>query len=181
VERGLEIEEETVKRRRTWWALQGLIVGAALVCVTAAFAETVYVQARTAQLRSGKTSLDPVVANLRYGDQLEVVKKEGNWLQVKTEGGAQGWIYTGKTSKTKPGGGDSGLAQLGRSMRGSEASAVTASAGARGLDKVSEGYANRAGISPKDRDTVDRMTAYQIPDQEVEEFLKEGGLGEYAK
>jgi hypothetical protein len=180
VEGGLEIEEATVKRR-TWWTLQGLIVGVTLVGVTAVFAETVYVQARTAQLRSGKTSLDQVVANLRYGDPLEVLKKEGSWLQVKTESGAQGWIYAGKTSKTKPSGGDNGLAQLGRSMRGSEASAVTASAGARGLDKVSEGYANRAGISQKDRDTVDRMTAYQIADQEVEEFLKEGGLGEYAK
>ncbi len=180
MECGLAIEEATVKRR-TRWTLQGLIVGVTLVGVTAVFAETVYVQARTAQLRSGKTSLDQVVATLRYGDPLEVLKKEGSWLQVKTKSGVQGWIYAGKTSKTKPSSGDNGLAQLGRSMRGSEASAVTASAGARGLDKVSEGYANRAGISQKDRDTVDRMTAYQIPDQEVEEFLKEGGLGEYAK
>ena len=66
-------------------------------------------------------------------------------------------------------------------MRGGDASATTASAGARGLDKASEGYANRAGISQRDRDAVDRMNAYQIPDQEVEEFLREGALGEYAK
>ena len=52
---------------------------------------------------------------------------------------------------------------------------------ARGLDKASEGYADRAGVSARDREVVDRMTAYQIPDQDVEEFMREGGLGEYAK
>ena len=44
-----------------------------------------------------------------------------------------------------------------------------------------EGYADRAGVSARDREVVDRMTAYQIPDQDVEEFMREGGLGEYAK
>jgi hypothetical protein len=58
---------------------------------------------------------------------------------------------------------------------------VTASAGARGLDKVSEGYANRVGITQQHRDAIDRMAAYQISDQDVEDFLKQGGLGEYAK
>ncbi|TRZ98385.1 MAG: SH3 domain-containing protein, partial [Nitrospiraceae bacterium] len=43
------------------------------------------------------------------------------------------------------------------------------------------GYADRAGITPRDRDAVDRMAAYRMGDQEVEDFLKEGGLGEYAK
>ena len=66
-------------------------------------------------------------------------------------------------------------------MRSGDASATTAAAGARGLDKASEGYANRAGISQRDRDAVDRMNAYQIPEQDVEEFLREGALGEYAK
>lgn len=170
-----------MKRRKgeLLWAMMSLVVVAVFGDV--AWAETVYVQAKTAQLRSGKTSLDTVVANLKYGDALEVTIREGSWLQVRTASGAQGWIFANKTSNTKPSGGSDTLAQLGRSMRRGEASGTTASAGARGLDKASEGYANRTGISQEDRDAVDRMTAYQLPDQEVEEFLKEGGLGEYAK
>ncbi len=144
-------------------------------------AETVYVQAKTAQLRAGKTSLDAVVGNVKFGDALEVVGRDGSWIEVKTSAGAKGWIFGNKTSSSKPSGTNDTLAKLGQSMRGSDASATTASAGARGLDKASEGYANRAGVSARDRDAVDRMTAYQIPDQEVEEFLREGGLGEYAK
>ncbi len=162
--------------------LAALAVAISLSCMTGlAMAETVYVQAKTAQLRSGKTSLDAVVANLKYGDALEVTGKDGSWLQVRTSVGTKGWIFFNKVSSTKPSGGSDTLAQLGRSMRRGEASGTTASAGARGLDKASEGYANRAGISQQDREAVDRMTAYQLPDQEVEEFLKEGGLGEYAK
>ena len=160
-----------------------LIVLWTSVCLwgTVGWAETVYVQAKTAQLRAGKTSLDAVVGNVKFGESLEVVGREGSWMEVKTSAGARGWIFAGKTSTAKPAGGNDTLARLGQSMRGGDASATTASAGARGLDKASEGYANRTGVSARDREVVDRMTAYQLPDQEVEEFLREGGLGEYAK
>ncbi|MGH7207336.1 MAG: SH3 domain-containing protein [Nitrospiraceae bacterium] len=169
-------------KRQHWWALW-----AATVIVTVgvfsgvALAETVFVQAKTAKLRAGKTSLDRVVADLKFGEALEVLKKEGNWLEVSTAAGVKGWIFANKTTTTKPSGGDDALAKLGKSFRRTEASDVTASAGARGLDKASETYANKAGITQQHRDAVDRMTAYQIADPEVEDFLKEGGLGEYAK
>lgn len=146
-----------------------------------AFAESVYVLARTAQLRAGKTSLDKVTANLRLGDELTVLKRDGNWMEVKTASGETGWIFANKVSNTKPKDGDSGLAALGQSVRRGEASSVTASAGSRGLDKVSEGYAQQAGITKAVQDSVDRMAAYRVTDQEVEDFLKKGRLGEYAQ
>ena len=151
------------------------------VMAGSAWAETVFVQAKTAQLRAGKTSLDPVVANVKYGDALQVRTTEGKWMEVETRAGVTGWIFANKTTTAKPSGGEDDLSKLGRSVRGKEASDTTASAGARGLDKVSEDYAKRSGISQRDRDTVDRMTAYKITDQEVEDFLKKGELGEYAK
>jgi hypothetical protein len=155
------------------------LVMALLLAVGDASAETVYVQGRTAKLRAGKTSLDKEVADLRFGDELTVVKRDGQWLQVKTAGGQTGWIFANKVSATKPKGGDDTLAALGKNMRQREASDVSASAGARGLDKASEDYANRSGIKPEDRAAIDRMTGYQVPESEVEAFLKEGKLGEY--
>ena len=145
------------------------------------WAETVFVQAKTAQLRAGKTSLDPVVANVKHGEALQVRKTEGKWMEVETGSGITGWIFSNKTTTVQPSGSEDDLSRLGRGFRGKEASNATASAGARGLDKVSEEYAKRSGISQRDRDTVDRMTAYKITDQEVEDFLKKGELGEYAK
>jgi uncharacterized protein YgiM (DUF1202 family) len=153
----------------------------AVVMTGTAFCETLYIAAKSAQLRSGKTSLDPVVATLKLGETVEVVKREDRWLQVKTANGITGWIYDNKVSASKPASGDSELAALGRSMRGTDASAVTASAGARGLDKASGAYANRSGITQQQRAAVDRMTAYKISDEEVQEFLKSGKLGEYAE
>lgn len=148
----------------------------------AALAETRYVQAKTVKLRAGKTSLDSVVANLKFGEPLEVLRKDGGWLEVQTTAGKKGWLFAGKTTTVKPSGSeDDALARLGQSVRRTEAGDVTATAGARGLDKVSEGYANRTGITQRDRDAVDHMAAYRLSDQEVEDFLKEGGLGEYAK
>ncbi len=151
------------------------------VMAGSAWAETVFVQARAAQLRAGKTSLDPVVANVKYGEALQVRRTEGKWMEVETGGGLTGWIFANKTTTAKPSGGEDDLAKLGRGFRGKEASDATASAGARGLDEVSAEYAKRSGISQRDRDSVDRMAAYKITDQEVEEFLKKGELGEYAK
>ena len=47
-------------------------------------AETVYVQAKTAQLRSGKTSLDTVVGNVKARGGAEVVGKmtAAGWRSV---------------------------------------------------------------------------------------------------
>jgi hypothetical protein len=157
------------------------LLGALFLLGTEASAETVYVQAKHAQLRAGKTSLDAVVGTVKFGEALEVVGRDGSWMEVKTSAGTKGWIFANKTSPSKPSGTNDTLAKLGQSMRSGDASSTTASAGARGLDKASEGYADRAGISARDREAVDRMTAYHIPDQEVEEFMREGGLGEYAK
>jgi len=157
-----------------------LILGS-WIFVDIAFAESMYVQAKTAQLRAGKTSLDKVTADLRFGDQVEVLRKDGSWVEVKTPGGQQGWIFSSKLTNNKPAAADSDLASLGRSFRQREASNVTASAGSRGLDKVSEGYAKQANITKDVQDSVDRMAAYRISDQEVEDFLRRGRLGEYAQ
>lgn len=151
-----------------------------LPLAASALAERAYVTAKTAQIRSGKTSLDPVVASLQYGQELDVIAREDKWIQVQTSSGAKGWIYATKVSPNKPGGSGNELAALGERYRRGDPS-VTASAGARGLDKASEGYANRAGITKQHRDAVDRMTAYKIPDEEIQEFLKSGRLGEYAQ
>ena len=167
---------------RTMLGLAGLVCLGILVSVVHG-ATTIYVQAKSAQLRDGKTSLSNAVATVQFGEEIDVLRQEEDWLQVRTSGGAMGWIFANKTTPTKPSaaGSDSGLAKLGQAVRQAEAAPVTASVGARGLDKVSEEYAKRSGIPKQYQNTVDRMTANRLSDEEVEAFLKEGRLGEYAK
>ena len=169
-----------MNHRRACLALMVLLMTAIMI-TDPAIGETVYVAAKSAQLRSGKTSLDPVVTSLKLGEALEVMKRDDRWLQVLTTMGVTGWIYSTNVSPSKPMGGDNELAALGPSVRRTDASAVTASAGARGLDKPSEDYAKRSGITPQQRDAVDRMTTYKISDEEIQAFLKYGRLGEYAE
>ncbi len=169
-----------MNRRHLFLAIM-LVVATVLPMANTAFGETLYVIAKSAQIRSGKTSLDPVVASLKLGESLDVVAREERWLHVRTASGTQGWIYASYVSSSKPAGGDNELAALGKGFRRTDASSVTASAGARGLDKASENYAHRAGITQQQRDAVDRMTADKIPDEEIQAFLKAGKLGEYAE
>ena len=56
-----------------------LLIGLAL-SAGVALAETVYVQAKTAKLRAGKTSLDAVVADLKFGETLEVLDRKSTRL-----------------------------------------------------------------------------------------------------
>ena len=167
-----------MNHRHTFLAIMVFMVTA---MTGAAFGETLYVTAKSTQLRSGKTSLDPVVASLKIGEALEVVKRDDRWVQVKTAKGVTGWIYSGNVSESKPAGGDNELAAMGKGFRQTDAAGVTASAGARGLDKAAESYANRVGITQQHRDAVDRMTANKIPDEDIQTFLKAGRLGEYAE
>lgn len=153
-----------------------------LLCLSnTGFAETVYVQAKSATLRSGTTSLSQEVASVPFGQALELIEKRDNWYKVREQNGAVGWIYHNKIGSTKPSGQESSLAALGKDFRRTQSSSVTGTAGVRGLDEYSAGYAKRSGIARRHRAAVDRMTNYRLSDREVEVFLKSGRLGEYAE
>jgi uncharacterized protein YgiM (DUF1202 family) len=145
-----------------------------------AIAETLYVIAKSAHVRAGATSLDAVIETVRYGDAVETIGRENDWVRVKTKNGAQGLIHTAKLSSSPPASDPSLYGSLSKVVRPT-ASQATVSAGARGLDKVAQGYAESNGISTESRTAIDKMTSYRVDDNQLEAFLKEGGLGDYAK
>jgi uncharacterized protein YgiM (DUF1202 family) len=164
--------------------LTSLVISAtATVCIaTWVFAETLYVQVGTALIRSGKTSLDPVTGQVRFGEALDVLQREDKYIQVKTGNGVQGWIYSAKLATTPPvAESNDGLFAKARKVAREQAGPTTPTAGARGLDKVAEGYAQQNNISPQSQEAVDLMSKYKLDDKQIDEFMKKGGLGEYAK
>lgn len=162
--------------KRILWA--AALIGLALD--GAALAETVYVRTPSAEIRSGRTALDTLVERVPRGTPLEVLEREGRWLLVKTPQGKEGWVYASRTAPEKPEGSDGVLARLGKGFRG-EAAETSASAGARGLDKVAEEHANRAGVRPADVAAINRMEKFsaQVTERRVEDFLRKGKVGEY--
>lgn len=56
--------------------------------------KTVIVTAgKSANMRSGPSTSDKVVANVERGVVLEVVSRKGNWVKVHHSGEVEGWIY----------------------------------------------------------------------------------------
>ena len=56
---------------------------------------------------------------------------------------------------------------------------MAASAGARGLDKTAEAYADRTGVSLEHVAAINRVEKFLLSDEEVDRFLLEGGVGEF--
>ncbi len=132
---------ETMRQRTTSILLliSAVVIGM-LVLSGGARAETLYVKSKTAKLRAGKTSLDPVVLDLKLGEPLDLLRTEGSWIEVRTAGGVKGWLPVSNTTTVRPGRSDDDLAK-GECFPQTEASDVTASAGARGIGDASRSLA----------------------------------------
>ena len=155
----------------------GIIV---LVWAGTALAETVYVRARSAKIRAGQTALHSVLERVPRGTPLEVLERGDRWLLVKTPKGNQGWVYASRTATEKAAQEGGLLARLGKEFRG-EAAETAAAAGARGLDRLAEDYAKRAGVRAAHIAAMNRAEklSARITEQQVEDFLRKGKVGEY--
>ncbi|QGW83235.1 SH3 domain-containing protein [Variovorax paradoxus] len=50
------------------------------------------VKAKVAILRRSASTRSPVVKRARYGDVLRTLERRGDWVKVRHEGGATGWV-----------------------------------------------------------------------------------------
>jgi SH3-like domain-containing protein len=54
---------------------------------------TAIIKVKKGNLRSGPDIAENIIAKLDYGTVLSVVKKRGDWLQVKDSDGFSGWLH----------------------------------------------------------------------------------------
>lgn len=136
-----------------------------------------------AKLKSEPKALSQTVSEVAEGTELSVLEAADKWYRVSAPGGSEGWIYRGKVADAPPaaesGGGGGGLFGSLASSR-IEAGASDTSRSIRGLSPETEAYANSAGSSAEARKALDDLLAVKISDQEVEQFLQQGRIGEYA-
>ena len=55
--------------------------------------DTLFVSTTTANVRQLPSAHSPVVARLRRGDSVKLIKADAHWLLVKTTNGSIGWMY----------------------------------------------------------------------------------------
>jgi len=148
-------------------------IGLAAVCVCLLLAETLIVKVQSTNLRSGPKFYASVIQALKAGDKLEKLSAQPDgWLQVRTAGGAVGWIHTSAVQVQK-----FDLLAMDKGLKTQATASEVALAG-KGFNKqVEESYrAKHAGVSFV---WVDKMLLIKIPAAQVEEFIKKGKLGEW--
>src|SRR3954452_22298820 len=76
----------------SWWRRVGWVSIVLVGGGVAIAAEEVVVKAKNAEIFAGKTGIAKTVATVANGDPLTVVARDGNWLQVRTSGGQEGYV-----------------------------------------------------------------------------------------
>jgi uncharacterized protein YraI len=141
--------------RKTWSAM----ALALLVSGGSALADSVWVQNDNTNILGGKGSIYPTVANVKKGTELQVLSRDGKWVQVQLAGGQSGWVYETALSSKKVGG------DLFSGLRGNDAVGLNTAAAARGFDESTLQYAASKGMS---KAGMDRLLAIKKSIQPAE-------------
>jgi uncharacterized protein YgiM (DUF1202 family) len=147
-----------------------ILIGALFVLiVTLLVAETLTVKVQSTGLRSSPKFYAPTVQSLHAGDKLEKISTQDGWIQVKTSGGAVGWVHSSAVAVPK-----FNLMASDQGLK-TQASADEIALAGKGFNKqVEENY--RAKHGELSFVWVDKMLQIKIPASKVEEFLKAGRL-----
>jgi len=148
--------------------------------------QRVYVTAAGAKLQSGNQASAKTLATLPIGAALTVLATDAKWYQVSTADGKKGWIYRGKVSTTPPASGKTGQGSGAGSLIGSiggsgiSAGAADTSRSIRGLSPEAQEYAKKTGTPEACRRALDQALGMQMRNEDLDRFLMEGQIGEYA-
>ncbi len=144
-------------------------------------AETLYVKKSGTKLYQSDTPKSPVVTRLKEGTAVKVVQKAGRFYQVRDSAGKKGWVFkfllTSKAPQKGGGGGDF-LGMLGGEQKMAARESASGSS-IRGLSPISEEHAKSKGIPQDHIQAVKTMESFQLPRGVLDDFMKQGRLGEY--
>lgn len=145
--------------------------------------ESVWVASDGAKLKTDRSASSETISDLPIGTALKVLKSENRWHQVRTASGKEGWIYRGKVSDIPP---QKETQDTGNLFAGMQASSISAdeahtSRSIRGLSKETEQYAKQRGTPEAYQKALDEVLAMRVTSKELEGFLRDGRIGEYAQ
>lgn len=148
-----------------------IVIGLALAVPAPGTAATtrMNVQVQSGQVRSAANFLGKIVVTVPYGVSVEVLKQQGDWMQVKTLQGQTGWMHKGSLTTKKI------------SM---SAGAATAKTGASSDELALAGKGFNAQVESeykaKNKNlnfaAVDRMEKIKVAPPEMQTFLSNGAV-----
>lgn len=139
------------------------------VTVTWSAAGMMSVQVKEGQLRSTPSFLGGIVGLVSYGDQVEVLQGQGEWLDVKDVRSQRGWIHQSALTAKKV------LLNVGEKTASTAASGQELALAGKGFNAQVE---TQYRMEHKDADyaMVDRMENITVAPQEIALFLNEGAV-----
>jgi uncharacterized protein YgiM (DUF1202 family) len=168
--------------------MKGKILTAVMVLSLIApplFAQSrMWVTSDNATLKADSKASSATIARLSIGTEVDVVGKEGRWFQVRTVSGQRGWVYGGRLSANPPAKEtqENPMGDMLGGLSGSDISSDKASTSRsiRGLSPETEVYAENRRTPEMYKRALDRVLSRAVSDRDVESFLREGQIGEYA-
>jgi hypothetical protein len=142
----------------------------ALLTGRAAASMDLWTAADRIPLRAGHSGDAAVLKDLPRAVSVRLLHSKGAWHFVREPGGLKGWVYQGHLGPTPPASAMLDLfAPLPESLVLAEVADTSRS--------------SRSVLPPRSQDTQALWTVLELPlsRQNLEDFLREGGIGEYAK
>jgi hypothetical protein len=145
-----------------------------LLCLLAASApqnpgDVLIVTRKTTKLRAQKRTFAPAVADLKEGDQLDFVSKDGAWLMAKFAGN-EGFVHETDVSKNKE------VRLSGQGVRETYSTSETSAARKGFNPQVEQSYRNGHPDLEKAFQLVDQLQARTVAEAELRSFLAAGKL-----
>ena len=172
-----------------YWGVQHLkFICMVLLCLglsrsTTLAQQKMWVTSEGAKLKADRTALSETLAVLPIGTEVAVLALEGRWYRIRSTSGQEGWIYRGRVYRIPPPKkaedetGNLFVAMPGSRIKVDEADT---SRSMRGLSKETEAYAKNRRTLAVYKEALDRVLGLSITPRELEAFLREGQIGEYA-
>lgn len=139
----------------------------AVLAGAAAFAEQVQVQIANAKLKRSPQWFAPTVAEPALDEPLDVVKKTGDWYQVKA-GAATGWIHKSAVTARKA------KKSRASTVGSTKTSAEDVTLAGKGFNELEAGY--RKNGENVNLEAIDAMEARSVDEARLLSFLRQGAL-----
>ena len=158
-----------------------------LVAVTAInvkASQKIWVISTGAELKADKSGLSKTVKVLSRGAEAELLSMAGSWYNIRLTTGEQGWMYRGKLSTTKPeqlqaSESDNLFSPLSGSLV--KADEADTSRSIRSFKKNEYAVNKNAGDMEKSKEALALLLSINFTEADLDSFLKEGHIGEYAQ
>ncbi len=152
--------------------------------IPAALAQDIlWVTSERAKLKTASRASSETITAVPIGTEVTVLTTKRRWHKIRIPSGEEGWMYRGRLSETPPQKeAEDETGNLFAALGGSKIQADEADTARsiRGRSSETEQYARLRGTPAAYERALDRVLAISVTENELDVFLRQGKIGEYA-